>query len=265
MLKSTYIIKKMDCPSEKSIIEMKLSEVNNIIKKMIFDFPNRKLIIFHTEKNNKITFLLNELGLQSSLEKIEKSEKKEFFNENNKQKKILIIALLINFIFFILEFLFWLVSNSMWLIADSLDMLSDASIYFISLFAIWWSILIKKRIAKIAGIFQIILAIVWIIEVFRRFFISNEVVDYRFMIIVSIFSLIWNYYVLYLFNKQNSCDAHMKASQICTSNDLIVNTWVILTWILVYLLNSSIPDLIIWIIIFIVVFKWAISILKLSK
>ena len=114
-------------------------------------------------------------------------------------------------------------------------MLSDASIYFISLFAIWWTILIKKRIALVAGIFQIILALVWIVEVVRRFINPELIVDFRVMIIVSIFSFMWNYYSLYLFNKQNSCDAHMKASQICTSNDLIVNTGVILSWILVNL------------------------------
>jgi len=265
MYKSTYIVKDMDCPSEKSMIEMKLSELNNIIKNMDFDFSNRKLIIFHTEKDNKITSLLDELNLKSSLDNIEKIENKEFINDDSIQKKLLITVLAINFWFFILEFWFWLFSNSMWLIADSLDMLSDATIYFISLFAIWWTILMKKKIAKIAWIFQIILALLWISEVIRRFLNPELVIDFKFMIIISIFSFIWNYYSLYLFNKQNSCDAHMKASQICTSNDLIVNTWVILSWILVYLLWSNLPDLIIWIIIFIIVLRGSISILKLSK
>jgi Co/Zn/Cd efflux system component len=153
----------------------------------------------------------------------------------------------------------------MWLIADSLDMLSDASIYFISLFAIGWTILIKKRIARVAGIFQIILALIWITEVIKRFISPEQIVDFRFMIGVSIVSFMANYYSLYLFNKQDSCDAHMKASQICTSNDLIVNTWVLLSGVLVYLFGSSIPDLIIWAIVFVVVLKGSISILKLSK
>jgi len=201
MYKSTYTIKQMDCPSEKSMIEMKLSEINNIIKNMDFDFSNRKLVIFHTEKNDKITSLLEQLNLNSSLDIIEEIENKEFVNDNNKQKKLLLAVLAINFWFFIIEFFFWIFSNSMWLIADSLDMLSDASIYFISLFAIWWTILIKKRIALVAGIFQIILALVWIVEVVRRFINPELIVDFRVMIIVSIFSFMWNYYSLYLFNK----------------------------------------------------------------
>ncbi len=265
MYKSTYIVKKMDCPSEKSMIEMKLSELNYIIKNIDFDFANRKLTIFHTEKNDKITTLIDELNLKSSLENIEEVKEQHFSNDNNKQKKLLITVLAINFWFFVLEFWFWVFSNSMWLIADSLDMLSDASIYFISLFAIWWTILIKKRIARVAGILQIILAVIWMIEIIRRFLTPELSIDYRVMIIVSIFALIWNYYSLYLFNKHNSSDAHMRAGQICTSNDLIMNMWVIISWILVYLLNSNIPDLIIWFIVFIIVLRWAFTMLKISK
>ena len=57
----------------------------------------------------------------------------------------------------------------------------------------------------------------------------------------------------------------MQASQIFTSNDLIVNTWVIISWILVYLLGSNIPDLIIGVVVFLVVINGAFKILKLSK
>jgi len=234
MYKSIYEIKKMDCPSEKSMIEIKLSELGNKIIKLDFDFINRTLVIYHDEKNEKITKLLNKLDLGSTLQetqkiKIEDLDKKEFIKASKKQKKILITVLLINFSFFVLELGFWIFSNSMWLIADSLDMLSDSFVYFISLFAIWWSILLKKKISKIAGILQVVLAFVWLIEVIRRFISPEQQVDFKIMIWIAVFAFIWNYYALYLFNKQNSCDPHMKASQICTSNDLIVNVLVALS------------------------------------
>jgi Co/Zn/Cd efflux system component len=178
---------------------------------------------------------------------------------------MLITVFLINFSFFLLELGFWFFSNSMWLVADSLDMLSDSSVYIISLFAIWWTIILKKKISKIAGILQIILAIIWMIEVIRRFLSPEESVNFIFMIWIATLAFIWNYYALYLFNRQNSCEPHMKASQICTSNDLIVNVLVILSWIFVYLLDSNIPDLLIWTIIFIVVLNSWYKILKISK
>lgn len=265
MYKSSYVIKKMDCPSEKSMIEMKLSDIQNIIKKLDFDFKKRELIVYHTKKDEKITSLLNELELESSLNSISEIDNIDFKDDSKEQKKLLIIVLLINFWFFIFEIIFWFISNSMWLIADSFDMLSDSIVYMISLFAIWWTILLKKKVAKYAWIFQIFLAIFWIMEVLRRFFLPEQSVNFIYMIVVSIFAFWANMYCLYLFNKNKSKDAHMQASQIFTSNDLIVNTWVIISWILVYLLGSNIPDLIIGVVVFLVVINGAFKILKLSK
>lgn len=265
MYKSTYLIKGMDCPSEKSIIEMKLLEMKSIIKKLDFDFTDRKLIVFHTEKNENITTLIDSLKLWSSLEEVIEVENIEFSNDDNKQKKLLLTVLAINFTFFLIEITFWILSNSMWLIADSLDMLSDASIYMVSLFAIWWTIFLKKKIAKIAWYIQMTLAIFWLMEVVRRFIMPEESVNYVFVIIIASLAFLGNLYSMYLFTKNQSCDAHMKASQICTSNDLIANTWIIISWILIYLLDTNIPDLIIWAIVFAFVFNWSFKMIKLSK
>ncbi|MDX1957192.1 MAG: cation transporter [Leptospiraceae bacterium] len=70
---------------------------------------------------------------------------------------------------------------------------------------------------------------------------------------------------LYLLQKSKSNEAHMQASMIFTSNDVIVNMGVILAGGLVYLTNSKYPDLIIGTIVFIIVAQGAFKILKLSK
>ena len=57
----------------------------------------------------------------------------------------------------------------------------------------------------------------------------------------------------------------MQASVIFTSNDVIVNIGVILAGTIVYLTNSKYPDLIVGSIVFVLVVKGAIRILKLSK
>lgn len=85
------------------------------------------------------------------------------------------------------------------------------------------------------------------------------------MIIVSILALIANGISLYLLQKSKSKDAHVQASMICTSNDVIINLGVISAGILVYILNSNKPDLIVGTIVFILVIQGAIRILKLSK
>ncbi len=57
----------------------------------------------------------------------------------------------------------------------------------------------------------------------------------------------------------------MQASMIFTSNDIIVNSGVIVAAIFVSLLNSKIPDLIIGAIIFTIVINGSFRILKLAK
>jgi Co/Zn/Cd efflux system component len=159
-----------------------------------------------------------------------------------------------------------LFSKSMGLVADSLDMLADSFVYGISLFAVGGTLIKKKRIAKLAGYFQITLAIIGFIEVLRRFIGDEKLPDFSTMIIVSIFALIANGICLYILQKSKSKEeAHMKASMIFTSNDVIINLGVIIAGIMVNWLSSNKPDLIIGTIVFALVIQGAFRILKLSK
>lgn len=100
----------------------------------------------------------------------------------------------------------------------------------------------------------------------RRFFGAEKLPDFETMIIVSIFALIANGVCLYLLQKSKSKEeAHMKASMIFTSNDVIINLGVITTGVLVNWLNSNKPDLIIGTIVFGLVIQGAIRILKRRK
>ena len=159
-----------------------------------------------------------------------------------------------------------LFSKSMGLVADSLDMLSDSFVYAISLIAVGKSLLYKKTIAKIAGYFQIVLALIGLGEVIRRIINPVEFPNYLTMIIISIFALIGNVICLYLLQRsRDKEEAHMKASLIFTSNDVVINLGVILAGLMVYWLNSSVPDLIIGSIVFFIVSKGALRILSLGK
>lgn len=92
----------------------------------------------------------------------------------------------------------------MGLVADSLDMLADSFVYGISLFAVGGSIVKKKKIANLAGYFQILLALIGFAEVLRRFFENEKLPDFSTMIIVSILALIANGICLYLLQKSKS-------------------------------------------------------------
>ena len=254
----------MDCPSEENLIRMKLDEYPDI-KNLDFDIPNRKLTVYHTGKIQEIENSLANLNLGTRKLNTETTDQTDF-EENSNQKKLLWSVLAINFAFFIIEMTTGLISNSMGLVADSLDMLADSFVYGISLFAVGGSLVRKKKIANIAGYFQILLAIIGFAEVLRRFFGSEKLPDFSTMIIVSIFALIANGICLYLLQKSKSKkEAHMKASMIFTSNDVIINLGVIAAGLLVNWLDSSKPDLIIGTIVFILVIQGAVRILRIGK
>lgn len=254
----------MDCPSEENLIRMKLDDIPGIVH-LDFDLPSRKLTVFSNGQIDQIEKSVIEMNLGGKKISTEQTDHKEF-GENANQKKLLWSVLAINFAFFVIEMTTGLVSKSMGLVADSLDMLADSFVYGISLLAVGSTMIRKKRIAKIAGYFQITLAIIGFVEVLRRFFGAEALPDFSTMIIVSIFALMANGICLYLLQKSKSKEeAHMKASMIFTSNDVIINLGVIIAGILVNWLSSNKPDLIIGTIVFALVIQGAIRILKLGK
>ncbi|NHE57632.1 cation transporter [Cyclobacterium plantarum] len=264
MEKTTFEITKMDCPSEENLIRMKLDGISSI-KNLDFDISNRRLTIFHSGQIDQIEKSILELNLGGQKLTTEKTDQTEF-KENSNQKKLLWTVLVINFAFFVIEMTTGLISKSMGLVADSLDMLADSFVYGISLFAVGGTLVRKKRIAKIAGYFQITLAVIGFAEVLRRFFGAERLPDFTTMIFVSILALIANGICLYLLQKSKSKEeAHMKASMIFTSNDVIINLGVITAGLLVNWLNSNKPDLIIGTIVFVLVIQGAVRILKLGK
>ncbi len=254
----------MDCPSEENLIRMNLDGISSIAN-LDFDIPNRKLTIFHNGQIEEIEKSIIDLKLGGKRISTVQTDQTDF-NENASQKKLLWIVLAINFAFFVIEMTTGLISKSMGLVADSLDMLADSFVYGISLFAVGGTLTKKKRIAKIAGYFQITLAIIGFSEVLRRFFGAEELPDLWTMIIVSILALIANGICLYILQKSKSKEeAHMKASMIFTSNDIIINLGVISAGLLVNWLDSNKPDLIVGTIVFGLVVQGAFRILKLSK
>lgn len=264
IIKSTFKIKKMDCPSEENIIRMKLDDISSI-SQMEFDITNRTLTIYHGGNLDIIKRRIDSLNFDSSLINSEEVDFTLKVDDSAKQKKLLWLVLAINFGFFLIEMTTGSISGSMGLVADSLDMFADAIVYSLSLIAVGGTIARKKSIAKMSGNFQIFLASLGFLEVVRRFIGLDAPPDFQTMIIVSTLALIANGYCLYLLQKSRSEEAHMKASMVFTSNDVIINSGVILAGILVNVLDSNKPDLIVGTIVFIIVIRGAINILKLSK
>lgn len=264
MNKTIFNITKMDCPSEEQLIRMKLQDFDTV-KSLEFDIPNRKLNVYHSGTPEPILSALETLNLNTTLISTEETDGVIETDTSNRQRRLLWTVLVINFVFFGVEMLFGIFSNSMGLVADSLDMLADSIVYALALFAVGGTVARKNNIAKFAGYFQILLAVIGFVEVIRRFIGIEAMPDFKTMIFVSVLALIANVLCLYLLQKNKSKEAHMQASMIFTSNDVIINSGVIVAGILVNWLNSSYPDLIIGAIVFVIVARGAYRILKLAK
>ena len=264
MQKTIFNITKMDCPSEEQLIRMKLQKFDEI-KSLEFDIANRKLTVHHIAESQPILSALETLNLDTTLISTEENTIEIEAGTSSMQRKLLWTVLIINFLFFGLEMMFGIFSNSMGLVADSLDMLADSIVYALALFAVGGTIARKNNIAKFAGYFQILLAVIGFVEVVRRFIGVEKMPDFQTMIVVSVLALIANVICLYLLQKGKSKEAHMQASMIFTSNDVIINSGVILAGLLVNWLNSGYPDLIIGAIVFVIVARGAYRILQLAK
>lgn len=264
--KSLYFIEKMDCPCEERLIRLAFQDKD--INDMKFNLQERKLEIYHSkdisEEINEKLYSLN-LGAKL-LERVDiMSDFDTKIQDSNKELKVLIYVLLINFILFITELIVGFFAGSMGVMADSLDMLADALVYGMSIMAIINPKIKKKNVAKISAYLQMLLALIGIAEVIRRFMGLDIEANFISMIIISSIALIGNAICVYLLQKLSSKEAHIRASLIFSANDVLINIGVIFSAILVSLFNSNYPDLIIGIFIFILVLKGAYRIYSLSK
>mgnify|MGYP000542520861 CR=1 FL=1 len=264
MIKTIFKVNKMDCPSEEQIIRMKLAGLDSI-KELHFDIPNRTLSVIHSDNYDEILAQLSSLDLDTKLISSQVIDDFIISKNHSEERKALVLVLSINIAFFIIEILAGLLANSMGLVADSLDMLADGIVYGLALIAVGRTLSLKKNIAKAAGFFQLILAVLGFIEVIRRFIGTEKFPDFLTMIVVSFFALIANTICLYILQKSKSKEAHIQASMIFTSNDIIINAGVIFAGIMVNLLNSSYPDLIIGLIVFVIVARGSFKIFQLAK
>jgi Co/Zn/Cd efflux system component len=263
--RSTWHIPGMDCPSEEQVIRLKFSGMHDI-ERLAFDLPARRLHIWHRKEPELLTSALESLNWGARLESSLPANAGELDQAAQKapERKLLWLVLYINAGFFVIESLTAWISGSTGLFADGLDMLADALVYGMALYASDRSVTASKNVARAAGLLQLVLALLGMAEVMRRFLGTETAPDYALMMFVSALALIGNYTSLRILQRTQSRAAHIRASQIFTSNDILVNIGVIMAGATVWISAQAWPDLLIGSIVFVLVMRGAINILRLS-
>ncbi|MFD2230159.1 cation diffusion facilitator family transporter [Alkalimarinus sediminis] len=184
--------------------------------------------------------------------------------KDNSQKRVLIILLVINVLMFVIELGFGWIAESTALIADSLDMLADAVVYGIGLYAVGRSSTYKAKAALLSGYFQGALGILIVFDILRRLLFGSEP-ESELMMMVGFAALIANVICLLLIQKHRSSDVNMRASWICSRNDVIANAGVIAAGGLVGILGDRWPDLVIGVVVAIVILRSVRSVIRDAK
>ncbi len=264
--RSEYKVSGMDCSAEEQIIRVALGD-NEKICRLEFNLIERTLIVWHTHNADSVTE--NLAGLHLGAELLQTTELPDSKLPSDSQKDsdraqagVLRLLLAINAAMFVLEAVSGWIFASTGLLADSLDMLADAGVYGISLYAVGKAAKFKFRAAHISGWLQLALAAGALFEVARRF-VYGSGPDPPYMIGVAAIALTANVICLWLIARYREHGAHMKASWIFSTNDVIANFGVIVAGVLVALTGSRYPDLIVGAIIGIIVMIGAIRILRI--
>jgi cation diffusion facilitator family transporter len=179
------------------------------------------------------------------------------------QKNILIIVLIINALMFFIEFTFGILSRSTAVLADSLDMLGDATVYAFSLYVINRSSKWKASAAFLKGIIITLFGFYVLGEAVSKI-ISDVLPVAKTMGAVGFLALIANTSCLLLLLKHKDDDINMKSTWICSRNDIIANSGVLLAAFLVSWFESKWPDIIVGLAIAFVFLQSSFSILSES-
>ncbi len=168
---------------------------------------------------------------------------KELEKLQKRQSKVLWIILAINAVMFVVEFSGGIKAASLSLTGDSLDMLGDALVYGCSLYVIKKGKKAQARSAILKGSIMFISAIAVFARATYQLF-AQTVPTVQLMGEIGLLALLANLICFLLLIRHRNDNINMSSVWLCSRNDIIANTSVLLTAGLVLLTNSFLPDFI---------------------
>lgn len=184
--------------------------------------------------------------------------------KNRRERRLLWTVLILNAMMFVVEFTAGWVARSSGLLADSLDMLADAMVYAISLYAVGKAIKEKAKAAMVNGILQFSLGMLILLDVAKRVYF-NEYPSTEIMTWISIMALVVNIVCFAMLYQHRQGDINLRASWICSRNDMIANVGVLIAAVLVVNMKTAWPDRVIGVLIAVIIVRSALRIISDAK
>ncbi|HAC65023.1 MAG TPA: cation transporter [Cyanothece sp. UBA12306] len=153
------------------------------------------------------------------------------------------IILVINALMFVVEFSGGIKAVSLSLTGDSLDMLGDALVYGCSLYVIQKGKKAQAQAAILKGSIMFMSAIAVFARATYQLF-AQTVPTVQLMSEIGLLALVANLICFLLLIRHRNDNINMSSVWLCSRNDIIANTSVLLTAGLVFLTGSFLPDFI---------------------
>lgn len=264
---SRFRVARMDCAGEEQLVRLALAGKPGV-RDLQFDLPQRELRVFHDAGTDAgvLLALLQPLQLGASLlgSGVAPAGAGQPITATaaTGEGRTLRLLLAINAVMFVLELGVGWHAQSTGLIADSLDMFADAAVYGLALYAVGRAAVLQLRAAHLSGVLQVLLALGALAEVLRRALHGSDPVS-ALMTGMGLLALVANVTCVLLLAGRRDGGAHMKASWIFSTNDVLANVGVIIAGLLVAVTASPWPDLVIGTLIALLVLSGGIRILRL--
>ena len=165
-------------------------------------------------------------------------------SRDSARRRVLWTVLAINLVLFVGEFGAGWWGDSSALQADSLDSLGDALVYAMSLWAVGRSLRQRSHVVLLKGGIQALFGIGVLLEVMRRAWLGAEPLA-PIMAWAAGLALVGNLVCFRLLTRFRSDDMNMRSVWLCSRNDLINNSGVLVAAGLVALTGSRWPDLVV--------------------
>lgn len=158
-----------------------------------------------------------------------------------RERRLLWIVLILNALMFAVEFGAGWLARSSGLMADSLDMLADTLVYGLSLYAVGKGLTEKARAALVNGSLQLVLGLSVFIHIGWRIW-HGSTPDVAVMGWIASLALLVNMLCFALLFQFRSGDVNLRASWLCSRNDMLANAGVLAAAWLVQKFSSPWPD-----------------------
>lgn len=162
----------------------------------------------------------------------------------DRQSRVLYIVLAINAVMFLAEFAAGWIIGSTALLADSLDMFGDASVYALTLYVLHRSARTRAGAALFKGGLMLLFGLLVIADAVRKLWMGG-VPEPQWMGLVAAVALGANTLCFLLLYRHRSDDLNMKSTFLCSRNDLIANSSVMVAAVLVGVTGTLWPDVIV--------------------